>query len=100
MDDILISGSDQNELRRISEAVMVAAEDAHMPLSLEKLAIAVDSVDTFNCHIEDGELSILDERMAKFVQDYRVASGDGQEAIADYISAISSDELARFQAML
>lgn len=100
MDDILISGKYQDVLQEASEAVIEAASKAGFPLSPEKTAIAVANVDTFNCHIESHAITILDERMEKFLTQHDLATDAGQQAIEKYIGAVSAEELDRFLKML
>ncbi|RWL92652.1 MAG: hypothetical protein EOR68_25700 [Mesorhizobium sp.] len=96
MDDILISGEFKDVLEEASEAIATAAAFAGFPLSSEKRSIAMAGVDSFNCHIEAADITVLDERMDKFVVDHRSKNDAGQQAIEKYIGAVSKSELARF----
>jgi hypothetical protein len=100
MDDILISGESKSLLETAALAVLQAAELARFPLSEEKRAVAVPGVDTFNCHIEASDVTILDNRMEKFLKDHDIATDLGKQAIENYIDAVSKAELARFLGMV
>ncbi|RWP41171.1 reverse transcriptase domain-containing protein [Mesorhizobium sp.] len=100
MDDILISGEFKDVLEEASEAVIESAETAGFPLSADKRAVAVAGVDSFNCHIETADITVLNERMNKFADDYRSKGSAGQQAIEKYIEAVSKTELARFLGMV
>lgn len=100
MDDVLISGEFKDVLEEASNAIVNAANRAGFPLSTDKRAVAVASVDSFNCHIEASEITVLGERMEKFVNDHRSKGEAGQRAIEKYIAAVSIDELNRFLAMI
>jgi hypothetical protein len=100
MDDILLSGSDQEDMRGASAAVIEAAAVAGFPLSTDKLAQAVPSVDVFNCHIRRGGITVLEPRMDRFVEDHRNASDAGQAAIERYVNAVSPSELKRLNELL
>lgn len=100
MDDILISCDDQAALSEASEAVVSAAGTAGFPFSDEKLAVAVNGVDSFNCHITAAEITILEDRMQQFVNDYMAASDAGKAAIEKYVEAVSKKEIGRFRALL
>ena len=96
MDDILISCDDQDVLSEASEAVIRSADLAGFPLSKDKLAVGVAGVDSFNCHLASSQITILDDRMMKFLNDYDTASDAGKAAIEKYIGAVAAKELTRF----
>jgi hypothetical protein len=100
MDDVLISAMSKDMVEQASEAVIAAAEHAGFPLSTEKRAIAVGGVNSFNCHIEANAITVLDDRMSRFVLDHASANDHGKLAIENYIQAISPNELARFRSMI
>lgn len=99
MDDILISGSSAVALEMASQRVLEAALQSGFPLSEEKRAIAVQEIDSFNCHVESSTLTVLDQRMDRFLEDHSVATALGKEAIEKYINAVSPSELSRFLKM-
>jgi hypothetical protein len=99
MDDILVSGPSAVALETASQRVLEAALHSGFPLSQEKRAIAVQGIDSFNCHVESSSLTVLDERMDRFLDDHNVATNGGKGAIEKYINAVSPSELARFLAM-
>jgi len=96
MDDILISSNNKSEIEAHSSSILDAAEASQFPLSKEKIAIATPYVQSFNCHIESSDITIIGDRMDKFVEDYRTKTANGQMAVEKYISAISASEHSRF----
>ena len=100
MDDILISADDAGLLEALSPALLRVAEISGFPIAPEKTEVAAENVKAFNCRLSERDIVILDERMAKFVQEHGLAGEKGQEAISRYISAVSPGELERFMALL
>lgn len=100
MDDILISADTKDVLEEASEAIVGAADLSGLPLPKDKWAIAVPGVDTFDCHIESSDMTILHDRMEKFVDQRDLATEPGKQAIEKYINAVSNTELARFLGMV
>lgn len=100
MDDIVLSGDDRAQVSSASASLLSAAEIAGFPLSVEKMAVAVESVEVFNCDLAEHEIILRDDRMRKFVEQYGTTTDLGKWAIERYISALSRDELIRFQALL
>jgi hypothetical protein len=100
MDDVLVSCDDQKTLLDATNALVGAADLAGFPLSKDKLSVAVPEVESFNCCVKRGSVTVTDRRLNKFAADYQGASPAGRVAIEKYVETISITELSRLHALL
>lgn len=100
MDDIIISGNDQAALRTASLEVVDLAVLSGFPLSATKRTVAATVVNSFNCQIDNHVITVLDERMDRFVASHRGGTPAAQSAIEKYVNAISPAELARLKSLV
>ncbi|MEN5080969.1 reverse transcriptase domain-containing protein [Bosea sp. TWI1241] len=100
VDDIIISGDDQNALETVSLELIDAASASKFPLSTSKRTIAASTVEAFNCQIDHHLITVLDDRMDRFASDHRGGTPAAKAAIEKYVNAISPAELARLNALL
>jgi len=100
VDDIIISGNDQAALHAASLELIDAASLSKFPLSTSKRTIAASAVEAFNCQIDSHTITILDDRMDRFVSDHRDCTPWAQGAIEKYVNAISPAELVRLNSLL
>lgn len=100
VDDIIVSANDQIALQAASRELIEAAAIAGFPLSPDKQTIAATSLESFNCQIDAHMITVLEERMERFVSDHEAGTDAARAAIEKYINAISPAELTRFATML
>lgn len=96
MDDILLSSNDRAKLEEWSATLITVASEAGFPVSEQKIAVALDQADIFNCSVSQGSVRFLDHRMRKFLEDHDEGSGAAKAAIERYILAVSADEHEEF----
>ncbi|MBX3724470.1 MAG: hypothetical protein KF823_00955 [Xanthomonadales bacterium] len=93
VDDILISGHDEQELLRIASELEDVAGAAGFPLSAAKKQGPAPQVTTFNLELSRGSLRVTGRRLAQFRDAYRAASSNHSRAgILGYLQTVNPQQ--------
>jgi hypothetical protein len=88
MDDIALSGSDQDHLLAAYEQTLALLEQEGFKANEEKLRAPSQSIDIFNCDLSEGRTIVRDERIAEFLAVPR--SDASEEAFAAYCASVEA----------
>lgn len=75
MDDICLSGPDEDQLAEAFKGLLVAVEEAGFQLNHEKTREPAERIDIFNCTLEHGTTEVTPARVVKFYDVPRSANG-------------------------
>lgn len=88
MDDICLSGADENQLTEALEGLIKAVEEAGFKINEGKTRYPANTIDIFNCLLEGGSTEVLQERIDEF---YSVPRSDQSiEGFEIYCNIVAS----------
>jgi len=95
MDDIIVSGNDNDDLENIVGEVKVSAERAGFMLNKTKEEGPSPKITAFNIELTTGILEIESARFRKFQKNYQSTSNPMvKKGIETYITSVNTDQLA------
>ena len=101
MDDLLISGTDEGEVKAAFETLKVAAEKSKFHLNIAKESAPATEIVCFNIALSHQCMMITDERLHDFAQDYLATDHPPiQQGIEGYIRTVNPEQLAAFRELL
>ena len=80
-DDLIGSAVDEHELSITYQGILEACTQANQPVNPSKLIEPAEAIIAFNCHLTQGQTSVTDERIQKFLDETR-----GPNAEASFIA--------------
>lgn len=66
MDDICLSGADENQLTKALEGLIEAVNEAGFKINDNKTRYPANTIDIFNCMLEGGNTKVQQERIGEF----------------------------------
>ena len=101
MDDLLISGTDEDEVKAAFEMLKVAAEKSKFHLNVAKESTPAAEIVCFNIALSHQCMMITDERLYDFALDYLATDHPPiQQGIEGYIRSVNPEQLAAFRELL
>lgn len=101
MDDLLISGTNEEEVRIVFEMLKIAAEKSKFKLNDAKESCPATETVCFNIVLSHQSLMITDERLHEFALDYLATDhAPKHQGIEGYICSVNQAQLVPFRSLL
>ena len=98
VDDIIISGNDQEELAHISDTLVEKSEVSRLPLSRKKPPHVANRITAFNIDLSYGSTKITDQRYEQLLQQALLASKENViEGILSYVQSVNKNQHTRMR---
>ncbi len=98
VDDIIISGEDEQELNEILNKLQACAESSGFRLNAEKTVGPAEFVTAFNIFLDRGVLRISEGRMNAFKLALMAADSEAQvKGILGYVASVNEHQLVELQ---
>ncbi len=94
VDDIILSGTNRNQLLEVSNTTLNEFAQCGFPLSDTKTEICKEKITSFNVHLSHLETSITNDRMSKFKEQIaeNIHHEDSLAGIHGYVASINIDQ--------
>lgn len=93
VDDIIVSGQDEQELNAVAEKLVQTAEKALFPISAVKTQGPATEVTAFNIQLSHQALQITEDRLAELRNNYQSATSLYSKAgIINYVESVNPSQ--------
>ena len=100
MDDLILSGATAEEVSTASDQILAAAAQAGFPVSENKTALALGTVEAFICELTHRAMKLTSARLNEFADQWIVGTEASQQGIGRYVAAINAEDVQRLATLV